>query len=229
MNTMISCSEVSFKFSGARVDRVIFDEMTASFDAGKFNAVMGPSGSGKTTLLNLLDGSLAPDYGTIMLAGRPIESYSRRELRSRLLARVYQDYRLVPFLSAVDNVRLAQQAAGSLGSHPLLALEYLERLGVKDLAEYPVDNLSGGEAQRVAIARALINSPQVLLADEPTGALDEKNSHEIAILLRELSHELNVCLVVVTHDPALAALADRVVEVNDYRLREKQLAPATAY
>lgn len=97
MNTMISCSEVSFKFPGARVDRVIFDEMTASFDTGMFHAVMGPSGSGKTTLLSLLDGSLAPDYGTIMLAGRPVESYSRRELRSRLLARIYQDYRLVSF------------------------------------------------------------------------------------------------------------------------------------
>ncbi|MDO4665099.1 MAG: ATP-binding cassette domain-containing protein [Actinomycetaceae bacterium] len=200
--------------------------MTASFDAGMFHAVMGPSGSGKTTLLNLLDGSLTPDHGTIILAGRLIESYSRCELRSRVLTRVYQDYRLVPFLSAVDNVRLAQQAAGSLRSHPLLALEYLERLGVKELAEYPVDNLSGGEAQRVAIARALVNSPQVLFADEPTGALDEKNSHEIGVLLRELSHELNVCLVVVTHDPALAALADRVVEVHDYRLRDRQLAPA---
>ncbi|OKL50492.1 ABC transporter ATP-binding protein [Boudabousia marimammalium] len=221
---MIECSEVSFSFPGARSSRLIFDRMNVSFAEGKFHAVMGPSGSGKTTLLNLLDATLRPHSGSITIAGKEVGAYQLGELRGHILTRIYQDYRLIPFLTAADNIRLAQQVAGNLKSKPDCALDLLQRLGIYDLADYPASQLSGGEAQRVAIARALANYPKVILADEPTGALDEKASLEIAVLLRNLAHETGVCIVTVTHDPALAAAADRVVLVHDYQMVEKNLS-----
>ncbi|OFJ72084.1 hypothetical protein HMPREF2851_03865 [Actinomyces sp. HMSC064C12] len=183
---------------------------------------MGPSGSGKTTLLNLLDGSLGPEKGTVKIAGRPVSDFPLKDLRGKVLARVFQDYRLIPYLSARDNIRLAQQVAGTLGHNPDTASRLLQRLGLGDIADSRADQLSGGEAQRVAIARALANKPKVILADEPTGALDEESSSGISELLGELAHELDVCIVTVTHDPAVAKAADRVLEVSEHKLIEKR-------
>lgn len=195
--------------------------MDAIFAAGQFHAVMGPSGSGKTTLLNLLDGSLLPEQGELTIAQKPISQYSRSELRGSVLARVFQDYRLIPYLSAKDNVALAHQVATKSKGKPdtLPILNLLDRLGIKDLADMSVSQMSGGECQRVALARALINAPKVLLADEPTGALDEESSQSIAQLLQELAHELNTCIVTVTHDPEVAQVADRVLVLKNHLLK----------
>lgn len=215
---MISCHDISLTFQQASGPRVIFEDMSASFDSGLFYAVTGPSGSGKTTLLNLLDRTLKPDSGTIEINGRPLNDYRREQLRGRTLTRVFQDYRLIPYLSAIDNVALAQQIAGTLKSDPSRAGDLLDRLGLHDVKDSLVQQLSGGESQRVAIARALVNSPKVIIADEPTGALDEESSTTIAELLRDLAHDYNVCTITVTHDPNVAAYADITYALHHHSL-----------
>lgn len=132
---MITCSGISFHFPDAQRLRTIFANMDAEFASGLFHVVMGPSGSGKTTLLNLLDGSLNPEKGVVKIAGKPVSDFALKDLRGKVLARVFQDYRLIPYLSACDNIRLAQQVAGTLDHNPDTAAELLQRLGLGNIAD----------------------------------------------------------------------------------------------
>ncbi len=227
--------DVSFAFDDGDTPRLIFDDVTIDLEAGRVYAVMGPSGSGKTTLFRLASGELTASAGTVLVNGSPPRASSARA-RSKgakasksseatapppVIARIFQEYRLVPYLTALENVQLPQEIAHTLHDEPDRAAELLERLGLSDRAGARTDSLSGGEQQRGAIARALVGSPEVLLADEPTGALDPGATDAIATLLGELAHDLGILVVIATHDPLVAAHADVLL-----RLEERSRVPA---
>jgi len=204
----------------------VLDEVDLELQSGASAAIVGRSGSGKSTLLNLLSGIDRPDGGTIELDGREIGQLrepARTVLRRESIGFVYQFFNLIPTLSVEENVLLALELKGMRGAqarHRTRGL--LDRVGLGSRAASTVDMLSGGEQQRVAIARALVHEPRLVLADEPTGNLDEATAREIVPLLTELVREREAMLIVVTHDRALAAAADRVWELRDGRLHEPQ-------
>ncbi len=198
----------------------ILDGITLDVPAGQFLAVTGPSGSGKSTLLGLIAGLDRPTAGTIRVAGIDLGTLDEDGLARLRLARigyVFQSFHLIPTLTALENVAVPLELAGHAAARPraraLLAAVGLERRA----AHYPAE-LSGGEQQRVALARAVANRPPLVLADEPTGNLDSTTGAEIIELLVRLHREHGTTLVLVTHDPALAAHAQRAVELRDGRV-----------
>lgn len=190
-----------------------------SVEPGEFLAVMGASGSGKSTLLHVLAGLTRPDEGRVFIEGRDLSVLSDRELtrfRRRRIGLVFQAFNLVPALTAEENVTLPIVSDGRGASEVRDRLEaLLDRLGLAGRRRHRPDALSGGEQQRVAIARALIAGPAVVLADEPTGSLDSVTGQAICRLLGELSAEQGRTIVVVTHEPAVAAWASRVAVLKD--------------
>lgn len=197
-------------------------DVSLSVGAGEAVAIMGPSGSGKSTLLNLIAGLDRPTSGSVMVANRRIDVFSEGALarfRARHVGIVFQFFNLLEDLTVEDNVLLPAQLIGvPRGRARTRAEELLSRVGIADLRNAYPARLSGGQRQRVAIARALVNSPELLLADEPTGALDTATGDEISHLLRQLNHE-GQTLVLVTHDPSLAdRLAARTIRIIDGRV-----------
>jgi len=187
-------------------------------EAGEWIAIMGPSGSGKTTLINILGGLDQPTSGRVVVDGMEIGQLSERELtryRSDKIGFVFQQFHLVPYLTALENVMLAQYFHSITDEKE--AAEALRRVGLAERLEHLPAQLSGGEQQRVAIARALINHPKLILADEPTGNLDEENEATILKLLHEL-HSAGHTILVVTHSQAIGNLADRRIELEHGRL-----------
>jgi len=189
-----------------------------SIPKGQFVAIMGPSGSGKSTLLGLLAGLDNATSGALLLDGVDITGLSEdrmAEVRGRKIGFVFQSFQLIPTLTAEENVLLPAELAGAGSDVTSRARQLLIRVGLEDrLDHYPVQ-LSGGEQQRVALARAFITKPPILLADEPTGNLDGKTGQQVLELLLELNKQEGATLVMVTHDPALAAYADRIVTLRD--------------
>lgn len=185
---------------------------------GQFVAIMGPSGSGKSTLLGLLAGLDNATSGKILLDGDDITGLSEdrmAEVRGRKIGFVFQSFQLIPTLTAEENVLLPAELAGAGTEVTSRARQLLNRVGLADrMDHYPVQ-LSGGEQQRVALARAFITRPPILLADEPTGNLDGKTGEQVLELLLELNRGEGATLIMVTHDPALAAHADRVITLRD--------------
>ena len=185
---------------------------------GEFAAIMGPSGSGKSTLLGLLAGLDSATSGKIILDGVDITGLSEdrmSEVRGRKIGFVFQSFQLIPTLTAEENVLLPAELAGADSGVVKRARELLTRVGLADrMDHYPVQ-LSGGEQQRVALARAFITKPPILLADEPTGNLDGKTGAQVLEILLELNRQEGATLVLVTHDPALADHADRVITLRD--------------
>ena len=185
---------------------------------GEFAAIMGPSGSGKSTLLGLLAGLDSSTSGKIILDGEDITGLSEdrmSEVRGRKIGFVFQSFQLIPTLTAEENVLLPAELAGADSGVVKRARELLTRVGLADrMDHYPVQ-LSGGEQQRVALARAFITKPPILLADEPTGNLDGKTGAQVLEILLELNRQEGATLVLVTHDPALADHADRVITLRD--------------
>jgi putative ABC transport system ATP-binding protein len=185
---------------------------------GEFAAIMGPSGSGKSTLLGLLAGLDNATGGRIVLDGADITGLSEdqmSEVRGRKIGFVFQSFQLIPTLTAEENVLLPAELAGADFDVVKRAKELLARVGLADrMDHYPVQ-LSGGEQQRVALARAFITKPPILLADEPTGNLDGKTGNQVLEILLELNRQEGATLVLVTHDPALAEHADRVITLRD--------------
>lgn len=194
------------------------DEIDLDVPAGQSLAIMGPSGCGKSTLLHLLGGLQRPTSGELWVAGRRIDRLGERalaKLRRHHIGLVFQSFHLMDELTAVENVELAALLAGtSPGPARRRALHLLDRVGLADRAAHLPSELSGGQRQRVAIARALSNSPQVVLADEPTGNLDSAATLEVLRLFEEL-RAAGQTLVVVTHDARIAAIADRVIAMRD--------------
>jgi macrolide transport system ATP-binding/permease protein len=206
-------------------------------EPGEFVALMGASGSGKSTLLHLLGCLARPSGGRYRLEGRDVGRESEpalAELRGRRIGFVFQSFNLLARASAVENVALPLVYAGRPGDHSALAAEALRVLGLAGYERNRPSQLSGGQQQRVAIARALVNDPALLLADEPTGNLDSATSHELMRTLGTLNRERGLSIVLVTHEPEMAAYADRIVTlrdgrvVSDQRVRERRPAPAPA-
>jgi putative ABC transport system ATP-binding protein len=185
---------------------------------GEFAAIMGPSGSGKSTLLGLLAGLDSATSGQVILDGEDVTGLSEdrmSEVRGRKIGFVFQSFQLIPTLTAEENVLLPAELAGAASDVVARARGLLKRVGLADrMDHYPVQ-LSGGEQQRVALARAFITKPPILLADEPTGNLDGKTGTQVLEMLLELNRQEGATLVMVTHDPALAQHADRVITLRD--------------
>ena len=185
---------------------------------GDFVALMGPSGSGKTTLLNLIGGLDSPSGGVLMIDGDRIEEHSNNELaawRAATVGFIFQSYNLMPVLSALKNVELPLLLTDmSRGERARRAGVALELVGLSDRASHKPNELSGGQQQRVAIARALVSDPRILICDEPTGDLDRKTADEVLGLLRRLNEDFGKTIVMVTHDPAAAKYAKRIVHLD---------------
>jgi putative ABC transport system ATP-binding protein len=198
--------------------------VTLDVEDGEFTAVIGPSGSGKSTFMHILGCLDRPTSGKYLLSGRDVSKISpdeRAEIRNREIGFVFQSFNLLPRTRAVENVELPLLYNGerlSRAERRRRALELLGSLGLGDRAHHHPSQLSGGQQQRVAIARALVNSPGLLLADEPTGNLDSRTSIEIMELLKRLNRERGVTLVVITHERVIAEYASRVIEFEDGRV-----------
>ena len=192
-----------------------------SFDVeeGEFLAVLGPSGSGKSTLLHLIGCLDRPDEGEILFEGRNVlilNDDELAELRLKRIGFVFQFFNLLPRLTALENVKIPLALAGiSDKEADERARKLLEMVGLGERLNHRPSELSGGEQQRVAIARALINNPKLVLADEPTGNLDTKSGWEIVNLMRKLNEDLGQTFIVVTHDPQIAEVADRIIYLKD--------------
>jgi putative ABC transport system ATP-binding protein len=195
---------------------------------GELLAVKGRSGSGKTTLLNLLGGLDKPTDGRVLVDGHEVSRMSESELvdfRRRTVAFIFQAFGLVPILSAAENVEIPLRLVrADPTTRDDRVMELLDLVGLAERANHRPHEMSGGEQQRVAIARALANRPKLLLADEPTGQLDSTTGHAIMATLRAVVRAEGVTAIVATHDPALLDLADRVVEIQDGRIRELERA-----
>jgi putative ABC transport system ATP-binding protein len=216
---------------GARV-HLVLDRLEAQVPSGERVAIMGRSGSGKSTLLNLISGIDQPDGGTVEIDGVAVSALgepARTLFRRAHVGFVYQFFNLIPTLDVAENVRLVLELNGVRGAAAReRSLAALESVGLAARAHSAVDQLSGGEQQRVAIARALVHEPGLLLADEPTGNLDDATAREILPVLLSLTRARGTTLVMVTHDEALAATADRTLELRDGRLQERPPAPGGA-
>lgn len=187
---------------------------------GEFVAVTGASGSGKSTLLHMLGAVDIPTSGKVFIEGKDIYRNREKDLaafRRRKIGFVFQSYNLIPVLTAEENIKVPLSLDGQ-EADPALLNELLDTLGLKDRRNHLPSQLSGGQQQRVAIGRAVIHKPAILLADEPTGNLDTQNSREIIALLKDSVHRYGQTVILITHDPAIAAQADRVIMMQDGRV-----------
>ena len=215
---MIELKDIHKTYFGAQPLHVL-KGISLSIGEGEFVSIMGASGSGKSTLLNILGILDNYDTGEYRLAGTLIRDLSARQAaayRNRMIGFVFQSFNLIGFKTAVENVELPlfYQGVGRKKRRQM-ALQYLERLGLEQWAEHYPNEMSGGQKQRVAIARALITRPQIILADEPTGALDSKTSLEVMTLLTQLNREEGITTVVVTHESGVANQTDKIVRIKD--------------
>ncbi len=208
---------------GDREHRVL-DGAEAELQSGEVVAIVGRSGSGKSTLLNLISGIDRPDSGSVEIDGIDVTALAEPRLtlfRRRSIGFVYQFFNLVPTLDVEENVRLVLELNGVRGAGAReRSAAILCEVGLGDRMRSAVDTLSGGEQQRVAIARALVHRPPVILADEPTGNLDEETARQVLPALLSLTRQRGATLLIVTHDAALASTADRVLELRDGRLQD---------
>ncbi len=203
------------------------DHVNMQVNAGEFVAVMGPSGCGKSTLLHLLGGLDRSTEGKVSIDGTSLAEMKDNDLtklRRKRIGFVFQFYNLIPVLTAIENAALPVTLDGVRPAEARQrAAEWLERFGLGDRLNNRPDQLSGGQQQRVAIARALVAEPALVLADEPTGNLDTKASDEIAALLRQVSKEYGRAVIMVTHNPRIAAYADRIVFLKDGKIVDETL------
>lgn len=226
---MVEFKDVSRVYRNGEHEQRALDHVNLQLEAGKFIVVLGPSGAGKSTLLNLLGGLDSPTEGTIIVNGRDISTLTENELadyRAATVGFVFQSYNLIPTLTVLENVALVKEIAPKpLGSHDML-----RAVGLEDHIHNFPSELSGGEQQRVSIARALAKNPQILLCDEPTGALDSETGVMVLKLLLSMARDMGKTIIIVTHNQNIAKMADVVVRVKNGRIQacESQAHPLSA-
>ena len=207
---------------------VALDHVSFSVNKGEFLAIIGPSGSGKSTLLHILGGVDAPTSGKVYMEGTDVYAQKEEQLaifRRRQVGLIYQFYNLIPVLNVVENMTLPVRMDGRPVNKEHLN-ELLEILSLKGRENHLPNQLSGGQQQRVSIGRALMNAPAVVLADEPTGNLDSKNSQEIVELLKYSNQKFNQTLIVITHDENIALQADRIIAIEDGKITRDEVIRA---
>lgn len=207
---------------------VALDHVSFSVNKGEFLAIIGPSGSGKSTLLHILGGVDTPTSGKVYMEGTDVYAQKEEQLaifRRRQVSLIYQFYNLIPVLNVVENMTLPVRMDGRPVNKEHLN-ELLEILSLKGRENHLPNQLSGGQQQRVSIGRALMNAPAVVLADEPTGNLDSKNSQEIVELLKYSNQKFNQTLIVITHDENIALQADRIIAIEDGKITRDEVIRA---
>ncbi len=221
--TLIELDRVAKRYREGERERTVLEDCSVRIDAGERLALIGRSGSGKSTLLNIISGIDRPDAGQVRVAGSDLaalDETARTLFRRRHIGFVFQFFNLLPTLTVAENLLLPLELTGALdAARRQDALHLLARVGLGDRAHSFPEQLSGGEQQRVAIARALVHRPALVLADEPTGALDWETGEQVLDLLFELSREHGMTLLLVTHSSEVAARADRVLTLRDGRLQ----------
>jgi putative ABC transport system ATP-binding protein len=221
---MITLKDVNKTYFGA-VPLHVLRDVNLQIDRGELVSIMGASGSGKSTLLNILGILDNYDSGEYWLDGVLIKDLSENraaELRNRMIGFVFQSFNLINYKDALENVALPLFYQGvSRRKRRKLAMEQLERLGLADRAHHLPGELSGGQKQRVALARALITQPSIILADEPTGALDSKTSREVMEVFRQLNADQNMTIAIVTHDPAVGEQTNRIIRITDGQIEPR--------
>ncbi|MBQ3258599.1 MAG: ABC transporter ATP-binding protein [Oscillospiraceae bacterium] len=201
------------------------DDLTFSVPKGQMTAVIGPSGSGKSTLLHILGGVDRPTSGKVFLDGQDVYAQNNHNLaifRRRQVGLIYQFYNLIPVLDAEENITLPMIMDGKKPS-PEQVTDMLRLMGLEERRHHLPSQLSGGQQQRVSIGRALFTSPSVILADEPTGNLDSKNSAEVISLLRKSNREFNQTMIIITHDDNIALQCDRIIALSDGKIVRDEL------
>lgn len=224
----IETIDLSMIYKSGRLEVPALSNINITVNQGEFVAVMGPSGCGKSTLLHLLGGLMQPSGGKIILDGIDISKLTdseRTAVRRKKIGYVFQRFNLLPTLSAKANIELAKKIHGNGHGGPNGLEHIVDMLGLSSKIDFRPSELSGGEQQRVAIARAVINRPSIVLADEPTGSLDSRNSLTVLQMLRDLNERLGQTIVMITHDSDAASMASRVIEMKDGQV----LNPATKF
>ncbi len=224
---MIEIQDVAKVYKMGDVEVHALRGISMRVDAGEVVAIMGPSGSGKSTLMNVIGCLDRPTSGSYILDGQEVGRMSSgqlAEVRNRKLGFVFQNYNLLPRLSALANVELPM-VYGGVGHRRQRALAALEAVGLSQRSNHRPSELSGGEQQRVAIARAIVNEPAVILADEPTGNLDSKAGKEILSIFETLNRERGITIIMVTHDPQVAARAGRTIHLKDGEIENGNARP----
>jgi len=225
--SIIQTSNLTKIYGSGATAVTALDHVSLSIDPGEFVAIMGPSGCGKSTLLHLIGGLDKASEGSVQIDGHnlnDLDDDKLTEIRRRKMGFIFQFYNLIPVLNAVENASLPVTLDGMKPAEARAkAVEWLTRFGLADRLTNRPDELSGGQQQRVAVARALVAEPALVLADEPTGNLDTKASDEIAALLRQVSKEFGRAVIMVTHDPRIAAYADRIIFLKDGRIADETI------
>lgn len=222
MSIIIELKNVDKIYTGAVDTQVLFD-INLSFDSGSCNAIVGESGSGKSTLLNIMGTLDKSTRGEVIIDGIKIDDMDKNELadlRNQTIGFVFQFHYLLPEFTAIENVLIPYLIKHRRASMQIIekANELFEMLGITKWKNSPVTKMSGGQQQRTAIARALINNPKILIADEPTGNLDSETTNKMCDSFREINQRFGTTFIVVTHDRAVAAKTDRIIEIRDGRI-----------
>lgn len=219
MTQILKTHELNKSYKIGKLDVHALRGVNLEVEKGEFVAIMGPSGCGKSTLLHLLGGLLSPTTGSIIIDGEDLAKVSdgeRTDIRRRKIGFVFQRFNLFPTLSAEGNLKLAEKIhSGNGKADGTNRREVLRMLKLEDKMHHKPLELSGGEQQRVALARAIINSPAIILADEPTGNLDTENSDIVLNMFRELNEKFDQTIIMITHNPEAAAVASRIVRMRD--------------
>lgn len=216
---LIRVSNVSKKYRRGHESVTALHDISLSIRKGELLAIVGPSGSGKTTLTHIIGGLTTPDTGSVEVDGQSLKNARDKKLsayRNNEVGFVFQSFSLIPYYTAIENVTIPLVIAKMPSrKRRELAKQYLKLVGLDKRMQQRANELSGGERQRVAIARALVNKPRIIIADEPTGSLDSTRGNEIMTILETLSHKRGITVLMVTHDEALAARADRSIHIRD--------------
>ncbi len=220
MAEILKIEDLSMHYRSSDRELTVLQAVNISIDEGETVAITGPSGSGKTTLMGLAAALDNPSEGKVTIMGKPVNPLSedeRAELRNKFIGFIFQNFQLMPSLTALENVMLPMELQGRSGAHAE-ALALLERVGLGARATHYPSQLSGGEQQRVALARAFINRPRILFADEPTGNLDGDTGALVEQLMFDLNKDFGTTLIIVTHNPDLAARTGRIISLRSGRI-----------